>query len=75
LEKKAGLDKQIAELGAKGVELQKRLDSRAGRIGNLVDKDCYDSLTEVSFVPGFRWDSDVWACGERGGEEGETRAG
>lgn len=49
LDKKAGLDKQISELGKKADDLGKKRDLRAGRIGNIVDKDCFVSQTEVSF--------------------------
>jgi seryl-tRNA synthetase len=50
LEKKAELDKQIKELATKADELLKVRDKKAGLIGNIVDKDCHVSLTEVSFV-------------------------
>ena len=48
LEKKAVLDKQIAELVARAAELGQKRDERARLIGNIVDKDCAVSLTEVS---------------------------
>lgn len=47
LAKKAVLDKQILELTAKAAELVKKRDAVASRIGNIVDKDCHVSLTEV----------------------------
>ncbi|ORY25346.1 hypothetical protein BCR39DRAFT_544387 [Naematelia encephala] len=46
LEKKAGLDKKIADLNATVAELVKKRDARAGMVGNIVDKDCFVSLTE-----------------------------
>jgi seryl-tRNA synthetase len=48
LEKKAVIDKKIAELSAKAVDLAKQRDKKAGTIGNIVDKDSAISLTEVS---------------------------
>lgn len=50
LEKKADLDKQIKELATKADELLKVRDKKAGLIGNIVDKDCHVSLTEVRFI-------------------------
>ncbi len=41
-------DKEIAELAAKAAELLKIRDQKASTIGNIVDKDCHVSLTEVS---------------------------
>lgn len=49
LAKKAVLDKQIAELTAKAAELEKKRDTLASRIGNIVDEKCHNSLTEVSY--------------------------
>jgi hypothetical protein len=48
LTKKAVIDKKIAELSAKAVDLAKQRDKKAGTIGNIVDKDSAISLTEVS---------------------------
>jgi seryl-tRNA synthetase len=48
LAKKAELDKTIAEMVGMVAELGKKRDERAGMIGNIVDKDCKVSLTEVS---------------------------
>lgn len=48
LAKKAAKDKEIAEMAAQAVELLKQRDLKAGLIGNIVDKDCHVSLTEVS---------------------------
>lgn len=48
LAKKAVIDKKIAELSAKAVDLAKQRDKKAGTIGNIVDKDSAISLTEVS---------------------------
>jgi len=48
LVKKAEHDKKIAELTAKAAELAKLRDSKASRIGNIVDPACHVSLTEVS---------------------------
>ena len=50
LVKKGELDKRIAELTAKSVELVKKRDQRAGLIGNIVDKNCHVSMTEVCFL-------------------------
>lgn len=47
LEKKGAKDKEIAGLNAQAVELLKQRDQKAGLIGNIVDKDCHVSLTEV----------------------------
>ncbi|KAK4686006.1 seryl-tRNA synthetase, partial [Tremellales sp. Uapishka_1] len=44
--KKVELDKQIKALDEKAKELVKQRDSKAGRIGNLVDPQCHNSLTE-----------------------------
>ena len=49
LKKKADFDKQIADLATKVTELLKERDQKAARIGNIVDKDCHVSETEVSF--------------------------
>ncbi|RSH90199.1 Cytosolic seryl-tRNA synthetase [Saitozyma podzolica] len=46
LTKKAVIDKKIAELSAKAVDLAKQRDKKAGTIGNIVDKDSAISLTE-----------------------------
>ncbi|EIW68614.1 hypothetical protein TREMEDRAFT_71854 [Tremella mesenterica DSM 1558] len=46
LEKKAELDKKIADWTVKAGELMKKRDVRATLIGNIVDKDCHVSLTE-----------------------------
>lgn len=50
LEKKAVKDKEIAELAAKAAELLKIRDQKASTIGNIVDKDCHVSLTEVCWT-------------------------
>lgn len=47
LSKKNDLDKRIAELGIEVVALGKKRDIKAGMIGNIVDKDCHISSTEV----------------------------
>jgi len=48
LEKKGAQDKKIAELATKAAELLKLRDAKAGLIGNIVDKDCHVSMTEVN---------------------------
>jgi seryl-tRNA synthetase len=50
LEKKNALDKRIAELGAEVAALGKKRDRQAGMIGNIVDKACHVSSTEVGVV-------------------------
>jgi seryl-tRNA synthetase len=50
LVKKGAHDKKIVELTAKANELVKLRDSKAGRIGNLVDPTCHVSQTEVGSV-------------------------
>ena len=50
LEKKAVKDKEIAELALKAAELLKIRDQKASTIGNIVDKDCHVSLTEVCWT-------------------------
>ena len=50
LEKKAALDKKIAELAAQAAELLKARDKKASTIGNIVDPACNVSLTEVRRV-------------------------
>ena len=54
LVKKAELDETIADLVGRAAELGKKRDERAARIGNIVDKECKVSLTEVSLAP-FRF--------------------
>ena len=51
LEKKGAQDKVITELAAKAADLLKQRDTKAGLIGNIVDKDCHISETEVSASP------------------------
>ena len=41
----------ITELAAKAADLLKQRDTKAGLIGNIVDKDCHISETEVSASP------------------------
>ena len=65
LAKKAEIDKRIADLTARAKELEKKRDTLAGRIGNIVDPTCHVSLTEVrlalwslegiSAEEGWRW--------------------
>lgn len=49
LAKKADLDKRISDLTTEVALLGKKRDARAQMIGNIVDKDCHVSSTEVSF--------------------------
>ena len=51
LAKKVDLDKKISELVTRAAELEKKRDQKAALIGNIVDKDCAVSLTEVSRIP------------------------
>lgn len=56
LEKKSAKDKEIAEMAAQAVELLRQRDLKASTIGNIVDKDCHVSLTEVGFDDGRQED-------------------
>jgi hypothetical protein len=47
LAKKGELDKKIAELTARAAELVRKRDQKAGMVGNIVDKECAVSMTEV----------------------------
>lgn len=65
LEKKTQLDKQIADLGVTVAELAKKRDQTAARIGNIVDKGCAVSLTEVRHSLSFatNWDVELMELG------------
>lgn len=65
LEKKAVKDKQIAQMAAEASELLKKRDAKASLIGNIVDKDCHVSLTEVGYQT-----SPVSSCVHRHCERG-----
>lgn len=54
LKEKIALDKEFADMGKQAAEKEKEMNRKAGTIGNIVDKDCHVSSTEVRQL-GDRW--------------------
>lgn len=47
LKEKIALDKEFAEMGKRAAEEEKKMTAKAATIGNIVDKNCHVSSTEV----------------------------
>ena len=47
LKEKIALDKEFAEMWKRAADKEKEMNTKAATIGNIVDKDCYVSSTEV----------------------------
>jgi seryl-tRNA synthetase len=55
LKEKVKLDKDFVEMSKKAVDKEKEMTSKAATIGNIVDKDCHVSSTEVSECYLSKW--------------------